>query len=102
MTLSFENYFDRFLYPYYKAREPGLTQEALIEEASLHSIQDFLAGADKIGLLTNEDDVILAPGEIGYLRTLFGPRARVFPTGGHCGNLDDRHFVYAMVSFFEP
>ena len=101
MTLSFENYFDRFLYPYYKARDPGLTRKALIEEASLRSIQDYLAGADKIGLLTNEDDIILAPGEIDYLRTLFGPRARVFPTGGHLGNFDDRHVIYALVSFFE-
>jgi len=101
MTLSFESYFDRFLYPYYKARDPELTREALITEASLHSIQDYLAGADKIGLLTNEDDIILAPGEIDYLRTVFGSRAQLFPTGGHCGNLDDRHFVYAMASFFK-
>jgi hypothetical protein len=101
MTLSFESYFDRFLYPYYKARDPELTREALINEASLHSIQDYLGDADKIGLLTNEDDIILAPGEIDYLRTLFGSRAQLFPTGGHCGNLDDRHFVYAMVSFFD-
>ena len=101
MTLSFESYFDQFLYPYYKARDPELTREALITEASLRSIQDYLAGADKIGLLTNEDDIILAPGEIDYLRTLFGSRARLFPTGGHCGNLDDRHFVYAMASFFK-
>jgi len=101
MTLSFESYFDRFLYPYFKARDPDLTREALINEASLHGIKDYLAGADKIGLLTNEDDIILAPGEIDYLRTLFGSRAQIFPTGGHCGNLDDRHVVHAMVSFFK-
>ena len=102
MTLSFENYLDHFLYPYYKAREPGLDREDLIAEASLVSIEDYLAAADHIGLLTNEDDIVLAPGEIDYLRALFGPRARVFPTGGHLGNLDDPHFVHAMTSFFRP
>jgi pimeloyl-ACP methyl ester carboxylesterase len=100
MQRSFENYADEFLYPYFKKREPGLTHQELLDEATLVSIEDYLASADKIGLLTNEDDIILADGEIDYLRKLFGPRATIFPTGGHLGNFDDRHFVHAMVGFF--
>jgi hypothetical protein len=100
MQRSFENYVDHFLYPYFKAREPGLTHQDLLDEATLVRIEDYLASADKIGLLTNEDDIILAEGELDYLRKLFGPRAMIFPTGGHLGNFDDRHFVYAMVGFF--
>ena len=101
MRLTFEDYLDEFLYPYYRELDPDLTKQDIIDESSLVSIEDYLAGADKIGLMTNEDDIILAEGEIDYLRKLFGPRGKIFPTGGHLGNLDDRNHVHAMVSFFK-
>ena len=34
-----------------------------------------------------EDDVILVPGEIDFLRATFGQRAFIYPRGGHLGNL---------------
>ena len=101
VRLSFEDYLDQLFYPYYKAREPGLTRDALIEEASLVQIEDYLAASPKIGLMTNEDDVILAPGELDYLRELFGDRAQIFPTGGHCGNLPQRNVIAYMTEFFK-
>lgn len=101
IRLSFEDYLDELFYPYYRAREPGLTLDALIQEASLVRIQDYLASSPKIGLMTNEDDVILAPGEIDYLRHLFGDRAHIFPTGGHCGNLPQRNVIAYMTEFFK-
>ncbi len=101
MRLSFETYLDELFYPYFKARDPGLTREDLIEEASLERIEDYLVHSPKIGLLTNEDDIILAPGEIDYLREVFGERAQIFPTGGHCGNLPQRHVIAYMTNFFK-
>lgn len=101
IRLSFEDYFDELFYPYFKAREPGLTLEALIAEASLVQIEDYLATSPKIGLMTNEDDIILAPGEIDYLREVFGDRAHIFPTGGHCGNLPQRNVIAYMTEFFK-
>ena len=101
IRLSFEDYLDELFYPFYKAQEPGLTRDALIEEASLKRIQDYLASSPKIGLMTNEDDIILAPGEIDYLKELFGDRAQIFPTGGHCGNLPQRNVIAHMTGFFK-
>jgi hypothetical protein len=101
IRLSFEDYLSQLFYPYFKARDPSLTLEELIEEASLERIEDYLVGSPKIGLMTNEDDVILAPGEIDYLREVFGERAQIFPTGGHCGNLAQRNVIAYMTDFFK-
>jgi len=100
MRLTFEEYLDQLFYPYFKARDPSLTLEDLIDEASLERIEDYLVSSPKIGLMTNEDDIILAPGEIDYLREVFGERAQIFPTGGHLGNLAQRHVIAYMTDFF--
>lgn len=98
--ISFEKYFDEFFYPFFKARSPGLTKEALIESVSLRSIEKYLASTEKIGVIANEDDLILAPGELDYLRQVFGKRAKIYPHGGHLGNIDYRENVDYMLRFF--
>jgi hypothetical protein len=96
---SLVDYFNEFFLPYRQQREPGLTRSALLDRLSLRSIEPYLKGADKIGLIHNEDDITLAPGEIDYLEGVFGARARVFPTGGHLGNLLHPDVVRAMLGF---
>jgi hypothetical protein len=64
---------------------------------SLRSLEPYLRSAGKVGLVHNEDDIILAPGEIEYLQALFGARAQVFPTGGHMGNTFHPEVVRAML-----
>lgn len=53
-------------------------------------MESYLASSAKIGVITNEDDFILAPGELDYLRRVFGSRLKVYPRGGHLGNLEYR------------
>ena len=50
--------------------------------------------------MTNADEIILAPGELDYLREQFGQRAIVFPSGGHCGNIDHPAVVAALIRYF--
>ena len=38
--------------------------------------------------MTNADDFILTPANLDFLRRTFGDRARVYPRGGHGGNLE--------------
>jgi hypothetical protein len=97
---SFEDYFRQHFVPFFQKSDPSLTEEKMIKMLSLRSIEPYLKSANKIGLLGNEDDIILAPGEIGYLEQLFGDRAKIFPTGGHCGNMNHQDVVDFMVGFF--
>jgi hypothetical protein len=97
---SFEDYFKQAFVPFFQKSDPTLTEEKMIKMLSLRSIEPYLKSANKIGLMGNEDDIILAPGEIGYLEQLFGDRAKIFPTGGHCGNMNHQDAVDFMVDFF--
>ncbi len=97
----FERYVDDLLVPYWSGRDPALDKEALIRGSDLAVIRDFLRDADHVGLVTNADDFILSPANLAFLRETFGDRATIFPSGGHCGNLQHRDTVAAMRAFLE-
>jgi hypothetical protein len=78
-----------------------LTSEQLQREMSLQSIAPYLRKTEKIAMMTNNDDLILAPGEIDFLRDTFGDRATIWPTGGHCGNMEQKDVVAFMVNYFK-
>ena len=98
--LSFLDYFHGIFVPHFQAKDPSVTEADLIKTLSLRSIDGYLRNSEKFGLIHNEDDVILLPGEIDYLRDLFGNRATIFPHGGHCGNMAYPDNVSVMVGFF--
>lgn len=93
----FIDYFDQWLYPHYQKNSPGLTRQALLARQDLHYLDRYLKGSKKFGLIHNEDDVILVPGNIGYLKEVFGDRARIYPSGGHMGNMFHPSVVSSMV-----
>jgi hypothetical protein len=99
LHLSFLDYFNEYLYPHFETQRPGLTRRAFIEAQGLRSIEGYLKAATKIGVMTNENDLILAPGDLDYLRQLFGERTKVYPSGGHLGNLEYRDNMAYMVDF---
>ena len=100
MRVGFTDYFHAYFYPYYHALDPSVTRQKLIDEMSLTTIEDYLHKAKKIEVMTNADDIILEPGEIDFFPRVFGDRARIYPTGGHCGNMDYRDNVAYMVNVF--
>ncbi len=99
--ISFIDYFNEFLYPYFKARAPGLTKDALIASTSLRSIEPYLRNSSKIFLMDNEDELILTPEDLKFLKDVFGPRAKIYPYGGHCGNMSYRDNVAYMINVFK-
>jgi hypothetical protein len=99
--VSFIDYFNEFLYPYCQSRNPGLTKEALIEGTSLRSIASYLRNSPKISLMGNEDDLILTPEDLAFLKEVFGARAKIYPRGGHCGNMTFRDNVAYMLNVFK-
>ncbi len=99
LRTSFRNYFDDIYTERYCADNPRLSKQALIDESSLESLSGYIVRHPKIGLITNKDDIILAPGELSKLVALFGKNAAVFPNGGHLGNLGDRAVAYHIIQF---
>lgn len=97
MHHGFEDYLENFLYPYYNSLNPGLSRQELIMETSLESIQEYLRNSKNIAVMTNADDIILAPGDIEFLKEVFGDRAYVLPSGGHGGNLEEKHVCATML-----
>lgn len=98
--LSFHDYFKGIFLPHFQAQDPNITEPDMIQQMSLRSIEGYLRNSPKFGLIHNEDDIILLPGDIDYLRDVFGTRARIFPHGGHCGNMAYPDNVAAMIGFF--
>ena len=99
--LGFTDFFHAYFFPYHKARNPSLSRSGLIEAMSLSDIEDYLRSAEKIKVMHNQDDIILAPGEIDFFPRVFGDRAKIYPLGGHCGNMDYRDNVAHMVGVFQ-
>lgn len=99
--LSFMDYFDEYFYPYFQKKRARLTREELIDSLGLKSIEGYLRISPKFGVITNEDDFILAPGELDYLRDLFEGRIKVYPRGGHLGNLEYRDNMADIVGFYK-
>lgn len=100
VRVGFLQYIDHLLYPFFKKKRPGVPLERLIEESSLRPIEAYLRRSQKIGLMTNEDDIILADGEIDFIRSVFGDRAKIYTKGGHMGNLAYRDNIADMLAFF--
>lgn len=99
--LSFFDYFNEYFYPYVQKHQPELTRQELIDSMSLKSIEGYLKSSAKFGVMTNENDFILTKAELDYLKQLFGERAKIYPRGGHLGNLEYKDNLAYMVGFFK-
>ncbi len=98
---GFVDYFHQFFFPYWQQREPNLTEQQLIERLSLKGISNYLKNTPQIGLLHNEDDIILEPGDLDELLAIFGDRAHIYPTGGHCGNMNHPVVMRYITGFLQ-
>jgi hypothetical protein len=97
---TFADYFHEYLYPRMLERNPHLSEARAIDRLSLKRIESYLRQTPKIGVLHNQDDIILNQGDIAWLREVFGTRARIYPWGGHCGNMNHPAVVRFMTTFF--
>ena len=98
--VPFAQYVDELLVPNLIQRHPGKTREQLLRDVSLHAIDPYIRSSNKIFALTNADEIILAPGELDYLRTQLGNRIHVYPFGGHCGNMSYHDNVRDIIAVF--
>ena len=98
---GFMEYAQGLMLPFYQIRDPAITFEKLVQRASLYPLEDYLRNSKKIGLIHNEDDIILAAGEMDWLKDVFGDRSKIYPHGGHLGNVAYTENVNYMLAFFK-
>ena len=99
---GFIDYAQELMLPFYQKHDPTITFEKLVQRASLYPIEDYLRNSQKIGLIHNADDIIMGPGEIDWLKDVFGNRGKIYPRGGHLGNIAHRDNINHMLEFFIP
>ncbi|GBC59718.1 serine/threonine protein kinase [Desulfonema ishimotonii] len=98
---TFMDYLDKVLLPYWQKRHPGDNRETLISRISLKPMAGYLRSSAKIGVVHNADDIILTGEDLAFIRETFGDRARIYPRGGHLGNMLYGPNVEYMVNFFK-
>jgi len=91
LRISFKDYFDKFVIPYYQTRGSAELSPAAIEGAEdLRTCEAGLAANPGIRIITNQNDFLLADGDIAWLQSVFSTNAlTIFKQGGHMGNLSN-------------
>ena len=84
---DFERYAKTFLLP--ELEQQGIRKDfpALVRDAGLYHLKDFLGKTDKVYLIHNWNDILLSEKDKHFLDQTFGKRATWFDAGGHMGNL---------------
>lgn len=100
LQCDFDCYMAEQLIPFWRTKNEGGSLPQLINQVSLYALEGYLKSSSKVAVMHNADDVILGPGDIGFLRRTFGERLTLYPLGGHCGNLNYRVNSDAMLEFF--
>ncbi len=89
LEYSYQDYFEKFVIPYYQAR--GLaspTSEALEKAGDLRTYDAALRANANIRVIVNQNDFLLADEDMAWLHATFAPeQLTVFAQGGHLGNL---------------
>ena len=98
---GFMEYAQELMLPFYQNHDSSITFEMLVQRASLYPIENYLRNSEKIGLIHNADDIIMAPGEIDWLKDVFGERGKIYPRGGHLGNVAYKDNINYMLEFFK-
>ncbi len=99
--VGFTDYFHGYFYPYYKEQHPELDREGFARSMNLAALEPYFKTTDKIEVMHNVDDIILEPGEIDFFPRVFGDRAKIYPKGGHCGNMAHKDNVAHMINVFK-
>ena len=88
MRYSYVDYLNRLVLPYYQqVVQINLPVEEFLASADLRQHEAFLRSDDRTHVVINDDDFLLRPEDIEWLRATLGERLLVLEQGGHLGNL---------------
>jgi ABC-type transporter lipoprotein component MlaA len=91
LQYSYDDYWKRFVVPYYQTRGVDLTAPETVDRAgNLRTYEAGLRGNEQVRVIVNRNDILLADEDVKWLQATFGPeRLTLFDKGGHLGNLSD-------------
>lgn len=106
MHWSFQQYLERMLLPSFNLhrRQKGeslLTRKDAFMKSSLPALERWLKKSQHIGVMHNADDLIIDQSGLTFIYDTFGARAKIYPYGGHMGNLQFSTNVQDMVGFIK-
>ncbi|MCS5423222.1 MULTISPECIES: serine/threonine protein kinase [Psychrilyobacter] len=96
---NFQDYIEKIGFKTYKKLDKNLTMEEITEESSLKTVETYLKDSENVMVVTNEDEVILTKDNLKYLKKIMGSRIKVYPYGGHCGNMFYEENIDYVIDF---
>jgi pimeloyl-ACP methyl ester carboxylesterase len=98
LQYSYQDYFDKFAVPYYRARGMASPAAELEKAGDLRTYQAGLLANPGIRVIVNQNDFLLSDDDLAWLRATFTPdELTVFAQGGHLGNLYNAAVQKAML-----
>ena len=95
---TFSDYCELATVPYYRTIYPDATTAQYFANESLLKIGAELARDRDIYLLHNENDFLVRPRDVQWLKTHFTGNAQIFERGGHLGNVWRPEFQSSLES----
>jgi pimeloyl-ACP methyl ester carboxylesterase len=87
---SYQDYFEKFVIPYYQAQGMASPAQALVKAGDLRTYTAGLRANPNIRVIVNQNDFLLEDEDLTWLRATFSPaQLTVFAEGGHLGNLSN-------------
>jgi hypothetical protein len=89
MQYSYEDYFEKFVTPYYEHQNIGSpTMEALEKAGNLHTYETGLRANPNIRIIGNQNDFLVTTNDLAWIHSTFpADHVTIFEEGGHLGNL---------------
>jgi hypothetical protein len=88
MRYTFDDYFSKFVVPYYQSRGMESAAETVAQAGNLRSYEAGLRDNINVWAIVNQNDFLLATNDVHWLRATLAPKQlTVFAQGGHLGNL---------------
>lgn len=85
--IGYEKYVGEFLIPALNHDGRTYSLDSLNAETSLTAQEQYLTGAQNVFALHNSNDFLMSAAELEWIEATFRHRARIYPRGGHMGNL---------------
>ncbi|RZA08232.1 MAG: hypothetical protein EOP11_05450 [Proteobacteria bacterium] len=102
-AFGFTDYVEKFLLGSLSKRAGhAVTYDEILKDSSLSGVEAYLRSDSKVLLMHNADDFIVNGDQLRYLQDIFGARMKLYPRGGHLGNIWFPENREAILDAFSP